>query len=269
MGSRMIRDRSKDGRWWLIVGLFTVCVVGWSLAFSFKVGAANTAAAQDSGRQDQITARADRVWNLSDFNRIRISGSPGVTLVQGDIERVSATGDDNAIERLEVVVSGDELIVRNKRRFWIGDWFGGWRDSRVDLVIEFIDLEGLALSGSSQVRAAALRSPEFNLSVSGSGSTNIDQLLGDSLNIRVSGSGDIDVAGVVDRQVIGISGSADYEARDLATQATTIRVSGSGEAHVAASTVLDVRVSGSGSVRYLGEPEVSSSISGSGDIRQL
>ena len=269
MGSRMIRDRSKDGRWWLIVGLFTVCVVGWSLALSFKVGAADPSARQDSARQDQAAARADRVWNLSDFNRIRISGSPAVTLVQGDVERISATGDDDAVARLEVLVSGDELIVRNKRRAWIGDWLGGWNDERVDLVIEFVDLERLQLHGSGRVRAAALRSQEFDLEVSGSGSTNIDQLLGESLKIQISGSGDIDVAGVVGRQVVGISGSADYEARDLVTEATRIRISGSGAANVAASAVLDARVSGSGSVRYLGDPEVKSSISGSGKIRQL
>ena len=77
------------------------------------------------------------------------------------------------------------------------------------------------------------------------------------------------MAGVVGRQVVGISGSADYEARDLVTEATRIRISGSGAANVAASAVLDARVSGSGSVRYLGDPEVKSSISGSGKIRQL
>ncbi len=269
MGSRMIGERSKDGRWWLIVGLFTIFVVGWSLAFSFKVGAAGTSASQDSVRQDQAAARADRVWNLSDFNRIRISGSPGVTLVQGNIERISATGDDKAVARLEVLVSGGELIVRNKRRTWIGDWFSGWNDDRVNLVIEFIDLEGLRLSGSGRVRAASLHSPEFSLRVSGSGSTDIEQLLGDSLNLRISGSGDIELAGAIGRQVIGISGSADYEARDLATQATTIRVSGSGGANVAASDVLDAHISGSGSVRYAGNPAVSSSISGSGKIRPL
>jgi len=40
MGSRMIRDTSRDGSWWLMVVLFSVCVVGWSLALSYKVSAA-------------------------------------------------------------------------------------------------------------------------------------------------------------------------------------------------------------------------------------
>jgi|GEM_PF-441374 len=269
MGSRMIRDRSRDGRWWLIVGLFTVCVVGWSVAFSFKVSAADAAAQKGSVFQEQALSRADRVWNLTDFNRIKISGSSGVTLVQGEIERISASGDDDAVARLEVLVNGDELIVRKKRRAWVGGWLGGWNDGPVDIVIEFIDLERLQLSGSGRVRGAALSSPDFELQISGSGSTTIDQLLGDSLNIRVSGSGDVDLAGVVGRQVIGISGSANYEGRDLASETATIRISGSGNANVAASGVLDAHVSGSGSVRYLGDPEVSSSVSGSGKIRQL
>jgi len=264
MGSRMIRDRSRDSRWWLIVGLFTVCVVGWSLAFSFKVSATDSAATPG-----QIASSADKIWNLSEFTRISIAGSHGVTLVQGDKERISASGTDDALERLEVFVRDDELVIRNKRRGVIGSLLRGWDDGRANLLIEFIDLEQLKLSGSGLLRVAELRSPEFALVVSGSGSTDIEHLVGDSLNLRVSGSGDINLAGGVDRQVISISGSGHYEGRNLATEAATIRVSGSGNANVAASILLDASISGSGSVRYRGEPKVNSSISGSGRVRPL
>ena len=260
MGSRLIRDRSKDSRWWLMVGLFTLCVVGWSLAFSFKAGAADT-----RGAPSEIVSGADQVWNLSDFNRISISGSPQVTLVQGDIERVSANGPDKALSRLEVFTSGGELIVRKKR----GRWWNNGNTEKIELVIEFIDLEQLNLSGSAELRVEKLRSPELNLKISGSGDTHIEQLLGDTLNLGVSGSADINVAGTVTSQVIRISGSADYEARDLATQAATVRISGSGDAEIAVSSSLDARISGSGSVRYLGDPKVQSKIFGSGDIRSL
>jgi len=258
MGSRMIRDRSKESRWWLIVALFSICVVGWSLAFSFK------ATATESGVV-QLASGADRVWNLTDFDRIKISGSPRVTLVQGDIERISANGDNDALEQLEVLVADGELIVRKKR----GHWLKGWIGEPIELVIEFIDLERLKLSGATKLYVEELRSPTFSLGISGSGDTHIKQFQGDSLNLRVSGSATIDVGGAVNTQVIGISGSADYEARDLATQSTTIRISGSADAHVAVASTLDAKISGSGSVRYLGQPKVSSSVSGSGKIRPL
>ncbi len=36
MGSRAMSLRSGEGNWWLMVGLFSLYVVGWSLMFSLK-----------------------------------------------------------------------------------------------------------------------------------------------------------------------------------------------------------------------------------------
>jgi len=260
MGSRMIRDRSRDSRWWLMVGLFTVCVVGWSLAFSFKVGAADSAGGASVDR-----GAAEQVWDLSSFTRLSISGSPEVRLVQGQVERVTATGDAEAIDRLVVSVQDDELVIRNKR----DRWFDNWRDDRVALVVEFKSLAQLRLSGSAELSVERLASPEFDLVISGSGDSRFGNLLSDSLRLRVSGSADVNIAGEVANQDVRISGSADYVARELATEATDIRISGSGDAQIAVSSALDARISGSGSVRYLGQPEVRSSVQGSGDIRPL
>ena len=251
MGTRMIRDRSNDGRWWLMVALFTLCVVGFSLAFSTKAGADNRA--------------TDRVWPVSDFDRISISGSPDVQLVQGDSEGVFGNGDDDDLERLDVFVQSGELVVRPKDR----GWFRSWGSDDVSLVIELRDLSRLKLSGSGDLSADSLTSKDLELTISGSSDMEIDELAVRTLEVVISGSADIELAGEAEDQRVRISGSADYAAADLRSETARVRISGSADAEVRVSGTLDARVSGSGSVRYVGEPVITRHVSGSGKIGPL
>jgi len=257
MGTRMIRDRSSIGGWWLMLALFPLCVGGWSLAFSFKAGA--TEAPQSFVRD------ADRVWEVSGFNRISIAGSSDVQLVQGAGEGVYGNGDSKDLERLEVVVRGRELIIRPRRQ----NWFEGWLDDDVDLLITYRDLSSLKLSGSGDLAADSMSSNDLSLRVSGSGDVRIDELTVNELELAISGSADVVLAGSAADQSVNISGSADYTAENLQSESARVRISGSADALIQVSNALEAKVSGSGSVRYAGNPTVSQRVSGSGEIRPL
>ena len=250
MGTRMIRNGSGDGRWWLMVGLFTLCVLGWTLAFSIKASAAE---------------RADRSWSVSDFDRITISGSPDVELIQGDVERVTAMGDDRALDDLEVYVEDGELVVR---QISSGSWWRN-RNDHLQVRIELADLEALVLSGASDVVMEELDTTTFQLSVSGSSDIELEQLNAQALRLRISGSADVELAGTVREQQVRITGSGDYKADQLESETAVVRVSGSADAKLRATRSLAARVSGSGSIRYAGAPVVESELSGSGSIRPL
>lgn len=255
MGSRMIRDRSSRGGWWLMVGLFTFCVVGWSLAFSFKVGAADRAEAALGGTPD-------RTWSVADFDRISIAGSLDVVLLQGAEEAVLARGNESDLDLLDVYVKGSELVIKPKRRSW-------WRWDNMDdvqLLVRLRDIERLAVSGSGEVDVEQLAVDDLRVSLSGSSDIRITQLDATNFDLRISGSADVEVAGSVTEQSVSISGSGDYDGFDLASVVAELRISGSGDARVHADNSLEVAVSGSGSVRYSGAPEVSSRVSGSGSV---
>lgn len=259
MGTRMIRDRSRDGGWWLMVGLFTLCVVGWSLVFSCKAGAVE---APLSSQLD-----ADRVWQVSDFDRISISGSPTVQLVQGDAEGVYGRGDGEDLDRLQIVVEGRELVIRPKPGIKFGRWLRDWSGNEVNLVVEFRELAHLKLSGSGELTADGLAAKDLSLRVSGSGEIDLDELAVDRLNLAISGSADVGLSGAVEDQTVKISGSADYAATNLTSVSARVRISGSADALISVSDSLDAKVSGSGSVRYAGSPAVSQRISGSGEVQ--
>lgn len=257
MGTRMIRDRSKDNSWWLMLGLFTLCVVGWSLAFSLKAGAGDSRAVH--------AQNADRVWQVEGYEQISISGSSEVELIQGEREGVYGRGDADDLERFEVFVEGRELIVRPKQRGWIRSWSA----DDVNLVIELRQLSELKLSGSGDLRSDSLKANSLRMSVSGSGDVDIDELAIANLELVISGSADVALSGAADDQSVRISGSADYMAADLSSQTARVRISGSADALLQVSDTLDAKVSGSGTVRYAGDPAVTRRVSGSGEIRPI
>ena len=251
MGTRMIRDRSNDGRWWLMVGLFTLCVVGFSFAFSLKAEAA--------------ARSADRVWQVSDFDRISILGSPDVQLVQGDTEGVYGYGDDDDLDRYDVFVQGNELVVRPKDR----KWFSAWGSGDVSLIVELQNFSQLQLSGSGGLTADSLAAQDLELTLSGSSDLEFNSVSVRSLDVTISGSADVKLAGQAENQSVRISGSADYDAVDLSSETAKVRISGSAAAQIQVAGKLEARVSGSGSVRYLGKPTVSQRVAGSGEIGPL
>ncbi len=91
----------------------------------------------------------------------------------------------------------------------------------------------------------------------------------DRLTTEVNGSGKFSIRGEARKQTIKISGSGNYEARNLISDVALVKISGSGKTELNVREELDVRISGSGNVLYRGNPKISQQISGSGKIRSL
>jgi hypothetical protein len=113
-------------------------------------------------------------------------------------------------------------------------------------MVTVVILEGVSVSGSGNVVAEGVDSPE--------------------LSVDISGSGRVSPAGATDELSVATSGSGQYCGDYLVVAAATVEVSGSGTAVVNAADTLDFDISGSGRVEYIGSPTVTESISGSGDI---
>lgn len=202
------------------------------------------------------------VRQLSQFDRVRVSGAGQLTLVQGDRESLQIEADDNLLPLIKSEVAGGVLK--------IGAEDVSIKPSRkIRYRLELKSIKDLQLSGSLEAEAQALQADRLRIGISGSGEVGVAKLEASRLEVQVSGSGNVKLAGKVNRQVIQISGSGDYRAGDCESQNTEVHVSGSGSATVWAQAALEVHVSGSGQIRYYGKPRVDSSVSGSGGIRSL
>ena len=202
--------------------------------------------------------------NVENFTSIQLSISADVYLTQADGYSFTIEGDKSSLEKVITEVRGNTLAIKTERlnqRFLKSD---------IKIYITMPDIEGLAISGSGDIKAITpLITRDLSLSISGSGDIAIPNLTLKSLNAAVSGSGDIAISGqgIASEANVKISGSGDVMLKGIRFQNADISIAGSGDAYVELSENLKARVAGSGDIIYSGNPLVDAKVSGSGTIR--
>lgn len=199
---------------------------------------------------------------VSQFDRVAVSGSGSLSIVQGDQESLTIEADDNLLPLIQSEVTNGLLK--------IGPEHVNVRPTKtIRYRLQVKHLKELSLSGSLEAEAKSLTSDRLLIRISGSGRIRLPRLQAKELEVRVSGSGDIQLAGKVDHQRVEISGSGSYRAGDCESQEAAVGISGSGNATIWAHATLEADVSGSGDVKYYGSPQVNTHISGSGRVHAL
>lgn len=177
------------------------------------------------------------------FNRANITGSVDVDFVMSKSEQVvEVTADDNLIDFVEILYSGDSISISFKD----GASFSTCHPIKVNITCPV--LNGLKLIGSSDVTVSKMNQEKLNVNIVGSAHIALDGKAGDA-TFKVKGSGDID-------------------AKDLEVNNLEVSISGSGKIKATAKKIAHARVSGSGNVKIFGNPnEKSSECNGSGKIK--
>jgi len=212
-----------------------------------------------TGSGDVIT----ETRQVSNFDRIVLSGSGEVIVTQGGSESLSIETDDNVMKHVEVKVENGALKLGFKAGVNIIS------TTRLIFYVGVDDLSGLTISGSGDIEAGTLQTERLEATISGSGDVQITNLTAGEVKANISGSGEIGLFGDVATQDVNISGSGKYLAGDVCSASVKVSVSGSGDATVCAIDTLDSNISGSGSVNYYGRPSINSQSSGSGSLNSL
>ncbi|MCU0664016.1 MAG: DUF2807 domain-containing protein [Myxococcota bacterium] len=223
---------------------------------------------------------------VNGFSRIALCGQGQLILVQGETDAVKIEADDNLLPDIVSEAQAGTL----KIGLGCSGAMKNYRPSRrPTYYVTLKTVQGLSVSGSGSLTAAALNADALELQVSGSGDLNVGALNSNTTEVRISGSGEIalaalvaralrtdisgsgtvKVAGKVPAQQITISGSGTYAAPDAMGQTATVRISGSGESTVWATESLEAIISGSGTLRYYGQPRLTQTNSGSPTIEAL
>ncbi|MFC3147782.1 head GIN domain-containing protein [Piscinibacterium candidicorallinum] len=187
-----------------------------------------------------------------------------VSVVIGEREEITLSGDESLLPLIETVVDNGVLQIRPVRR-------------NLDLrprqaliaVLNVRSLTRATIAGSGELRLPAYKTPQLELSISGSGDIHLRDTEIRKLSVSISGSGNVRGSGSAEDSSIRIAGSGDVRLEDLQAKTVEVRIAGSGDARVNATETLTVRIAGSGDVRYRGEPKLSKSIAGSGEVSPL
>jgi hypothetical protein len=213
------------------------------------------------GLQAQDVKRID----IASFNEVYIGGSFKVEITDDNNKQIVLSGDQQAIDEIEVSLRNNKLQIEKKRNSWRRS---GYKGGRVGVQIPAVQLKAVYLSGSGSLNGTINASEDLKLVVSGSGSFDARIQGAAYISSTISGSGDMDISGSCERLTLKISGSGSLNANTLAAKTAEVKIAGSGNARLQVSERLSASVVGSGNVIYSGNPStVEKSIAGSGRIR--
>lgn len=180
-----------------------------------------------------------REMNFRDFTELDVGHAFQVDLVQSSSYRVVITVDDNVVDELEVVKSGNTLRISLK------DTYVTIQNITLRAEVSMPTLEGLELSGAS--------------SLTGDMDT-------DSVWFEVSGASTLTLEGSAAFMELDVSGASRADLSDFVVDSADVQASGASRATVHATGRLDADASGASHVEYRGDPILFASSSGASDI---
>ena len=202
-----------------------------------------------------------RTFDFKNFTKLEMGNAFQVHVTQGNTYEVSATGEQNDLDDLQIFVQDGELVVRYENK-----WSG--RRQRVDLDIVMPSLEKVDFSGavnSDLVGFENLEKIEFELS--GASKCDFDGVAKNMI-FDLSGASQLDLFGESKYLDGELSGASQINAFNLSAEESDIDLAGASTAKVWIVKYLNVDASGASSVRYKGNPTVKKQLSGGSTLRQ-
>ena len=207
-------------------------------------------------------AKVDRNYQVGAFTKIEVAGPYKVSVVTGGAPGVSARGGENLLNETEVLVKGDTLEIRPKKRKGI-KW--GWSSGVAEFTVNVAALRAASIAGSGGITVDKVAG-DFEGDIAGSGDLRLPAVSGGRIKFGVAGSGGVQAAGKADSVEISIAGSGDVDARRLAARTADVSIAGSGNVTAYATETADVSIMGSGDVDLVGGAKCSVSKAGSGNV---
>jgi len=205
---------------------------------------------------------AEMAFVVDTFDRVSLGGSPDVTVTTGKAIGVQASGEQRALDRLDIRVEGGTLKIGTKRGVEMSG--GNWGKVRIAVTVPMV--RGVEVGGSGSVSVDRVKTPSFGAEIGGSGSIHVAALDTQRATFSVAGSGSLSAAGRCDSAALEIAGSGSLRLGQLKCATLDATVAGSGDIAAYASRTAAVSVMGSGDVRVAGGAKCAVSKHGSGSV---
>jgi len=199
------------------------------------------------------------IFDLDNFDQLEMGNAFQVNVKAGSSYSISATGELNDLDDLEIFTKDSELVVRYKEP---------WRNRRHKMTIDITmpSLSGVGFSGAVHANISgfeSVRKIDFELSdaskcdFSGSAKTIEIDLSGAS-GLNLTGSGQF-----IDGE---LSGASELRSFNYQAEESDISLSGASEGKILVARYLKVDASGASNLRYKGNPEIQKKVSGGSSV---
>lgn len=203
-----------------------------------------------------LTAAApgdDRSFMVSGFERVRVDGSYDVRIVTGGPFSAVATGDADALRRLNVRVDGGTLVVAT------GTDGAGARSAPGGAVVVRVSVptpvRAALVNGGGRLAIDRMKSQRVELGVNGGGTLRAEGIDSGEVIASLTGAGSLAAGGKSGRATFTAYGTGSVDATALDVNDLTVRTNGSGSGSFAARYTARISAFGLGPVSVAGAPK--------------
>lgn len=216
-----------------------------------------------NAEERDVGSTVSRTYQLGAFDKIEVAGPYQVTVTTGGAPGASATGGDKLLDETEVIVEGDTLKIRPKKKNGIR-WNWG-KQGKAQFTVTTTMLRGAGIAGSGGISVDKVVG-DFKGEVAGSSNLQLAAVNGGAVEFAIAGSGKVGAAGKAASTKVEIAGSGDVDASGLAAKTADVSIAGSGNVRANASDTAKVEIVGSGNVTISGGAKCSIDKAGSGNV---
>lgn len=204
---------------------------------------------------------ATRGFTVTSFDAIRVDAPVEVVITTGAGAAARAEGDQAALDRLKLDVSGRLLSVTMARP-QPGEKSGG----RATIRLSTGDLGRIVLTGGGSVSVSRMKGLRGEIVLGGNGDVSVAAVDLDQLNLGVAGAGRATLAGRAGSATVRVTGPGAVAAEGLRARQAVVTNDGPGTVTLTADVTARVTASGSGDVTVMGKAACSVDNKGTGRI---
>lgn len=208
---------------------------------------------------------ARRGFTVTSFDSITVSGPFTVRVTTGRGASAYVEGDADAIERIDVSVTGSTLRVGRSVSAW-GGFPGEEDDGSAVLHLVTPALDRASLGGSGSLTIDRMEGGLVTIVLGGSGTLEVGEIDADRISANIAGDGRMSLAGHAEEGTVTMRGTGVLDAPALTIDNLTISLGGQGTATIAAETTAEVTLNGDGEITVLGDPGCTVERTGAGAI---
>jgi hypothetical protein len=198
---------------------------------------------------------ADRSYVVTNFDRIRVDGPYSVQVEVGTGgAAASASGDDRALDGLDISVNGSTLTVRKGSQGW-GER-GKASGPPPVVILRTPAVRGVVVVGGAKLAlAGTLRTIRLDLQITGAGTIDARGVDADDVVVTVIGNGNVALAGRSARARFSTNGGGSVAATALDAGEIVVTLEGAGETRASARYFADLTNRGLGLIAITGHPK--------------
>ena len=182
--------------------------------------------------------RVEETHNITDFDKIRITGVYELDVQVGEDFSVFTSGKHKDVEGMKVYLKGSTLVLA--------------QDEDKDKKINW---NGRKNRNNSGIRAVITMPSLKGLDITGIGAGEIKGIKANNLDVEVAGISDMELLGSCGSLDVDMAGIGELRAEDLKCENVDVDLAGMGEISVYASQSVEADAAGMGSIQVYGNPK--------------